>query len=103
MNIAGVWLEYGLDLRGSLVHIAGTPERGKTRLRCPYCQGDLIAQKGDKIAWHFAHVGDTCLPTMRKDDVPILPLYHDFSLGLTPRELNALRAVGVRGGHVTKN
>lgn len=93
----GVWLEHGLDQRGSLVHIADAPERGKSSLRCPYCQGALLARKGSKIAWHFAHAGESCAPSLRRDDAPILPLYHDFSLGLTPKDVGILRAVDVRG------
>jgi len=88
------WLEYGLDPRNNLVHIADAPERGKSSLQCPYCQGNLIA---DTITRRFAHAGEACPPSMCKEDAPVLPLYHDFTLGLTPRELNALRAVDVRG------
>lgn len=91
---AGLWLEYGLDRRDNLAHIADAPEHWKSSLRCPYCQGELIA---DTIARRFAHVGETCPLSMRKEDAPVLPLYHDFTLGLTPRELNALRAVDSRG------
>ncbi len=93
----GVWLEYGLDPRNSLVHIADAPERGRTSLRCPYCLADLIARKGSQVAWHFAHEGETCAPSMRRDDAPSLPLYRDFTLGLTPREADILRVIDAWG------
>jgi len=92
-----IWLEYGLDQHGNLVHIAGTPERGTTSLRCPYCQGDLIARKGHQVIWHFAHEGKTCAPTLRCNDGPSLPLYHDLTLGLTPSQFVTLQTISTVG------
>jgi len=85
-----MWLTYGVDNYHALVAIADVP-RGKTLLRCPYCGGLLTAKKGDVRQHHFAHTDDTCRAVARDTDLPILPLYDNFNLHLSGKELRDLR------------
>jgi competence CoiA-like predicted nuclease len=62
-----------VDAHQALVSIADVP-RGKTSLRCPYCQGALTAKKGPITQHHFAHTAATCRPVTHDSDLPILPL-----------------------------
>ena len=52
-------LPYGKK-SGKFTHISEVPS-GRTDLRCPYCDGDLLAKKGKRNAHHFAHVGKSCM------------------------------------------
>ncbi|HEY0738297.1 MAG TPA: hypothetical protein VGD69_25490 [Herpetosiphonaceae bacterium] len=84
-----MWLTYGLDDHGALVAVADAP-RGKTLLRCPSCAGQLTAKKGQVVGHHFAHTGETCRAVDRADDAIALPLYDQFHLQLSGRELQLL-------------
>ncbi|MDJ0599555.1 MAG: GIY-YIG nuclease family protein [Crocosphaera sp.] len=85
-----MWLEYGLDPEQNLISISEV-SRGKTTLKCPYCQGELIAKKGKVKAHHFAHAGETCNQVQGKEfDSVSLPFYDRFDLGLKPRYLKAM-------------
>ncbi len=83
-----MWLPYGIDPRGELVHIEDVP-RGKTTLGCPYCGGALSARKGRINAHHFAHTQTTCRAVNRRE-VPTLPFYDRFDLGLSAQAIQAL-------------
>lgn len=52
-----MWLQYGINENGDLVEVDSAP-RGKTNLRCPYCENALIAKKGLIKQPHFAHDGN---------------------------------------------
>lgn len=90
------WLPFGLNPHGELISIEEVA-RGKTDLRCPYCE---TAKKGAMKVPHFAHTGPTCKPLKRKV-LPTLPLYDRFTLSLKPVELKALQTLwetyGVNG------
>jgi hypothetical protein len=81
--------EYGIDLDGELISIEQI-RRGKTDLRCPYCNGGLIAKKGEVRASHFAHTGATCKTILGGRDTD-LPLFDRFLLHLSPKEFDALK------------
>lgn len=85
-----MWLVYGVDTDQALVFISDVP-RGKTRLRCPYCAGPLTAKKGRLVGHHFAHTDETCREVARDDDAVALPLYDNFNLQLSGKELQTLR------------
>lgn len=85
-----MWLIYGVDTDNALIAISDVPS-GKTHLRCPYCGGPLTAKKGHIVGHHFAHTGETCRAVERTDDVPTLPLYDNFNLQLSGKELKVLR------------
>jgi len=53
-----MFLPYGRK-DGHLIHISEV-ESGVSDLRCPYCEGNLIAKKGKKMAHHFAHTQKSC-------------------------------------------
>ncbi|MGL5831795.1 MAG: competence protein CoiA family protein, partial [Waterburya sp.] len=53
-----MWLQYALDKDDKLVSIDDV-FRGRSEIRCPYCQGELTAKKGKIKVHHFAHVNDT--------------------------------------------
>jgi hypothetical protein len=85
-----MWLAYGVDAHQGLVAIDDVP-RGKSPLRCPYCGGPLTAKKGRITQHHFAHTDDTCRAVARESDLPTLPLYDNFHLHLSGRELADLQ------------
>lgn len=85
-----MWLTYGIDPDNALVAISDVP-RGKTDLRCPYCGGPLTAKKGQIVGHHFAHTDETCRAVERDDDAVALPLYDNFNLHLSGKELKVLR------------
>lgn len=91
-----MWLPYGVDPRGEFVHIEDVP-RGKTTLGCPYCGGVLSARKGRMKAHHFAHTETTCRAVDRRE-VPTLPFYDRFDLGLSARAIKALHDQWARYG-----
>ena len=83
-----MWLQYALDKDGNLVSVYDVP-RGRSDIRCPYCQGELTAKKGKIKAHHFAHLNDTCNHVQTSDSVS-LPLYDRFDLGIDPKILKIL-------------
>ncbi|MEA5626885.1 GIY-YIG nuclease family protein [Nostoc sp. UHCC 0251] len=93
-----MWLRYGIDQDKTLVPIEDVP-RGKTQLRCPYCGGELTAKKGRRNEHHFAHTHETCREVNRSDRLlPTLPLYDNFNIWLTGKELQQLKDLWNRYG-----
>ncbi|MBU7585705.1 MAG: GIY-YIG nuclease family protein [Nostoc sp. TH1S01] len=84
-----MWLKYGIDKDWLLVCIEDVPS-GKTLLKCPYCQGSLIAKKGKIKEHHFAHDEETC-HSVAKREFPALPLYDNFNIQLSGKELKQLK------------
>jgi hypothetical protein len=88
-----MWLQYGLDNDNTLVSIEDAP-RGKTYLRCPYCDGLLTGKKGKRKEHHFAHTGETCRDVERDErEFPNLPLYDNFNIFLTAKEFKQLEKI----------
>lgn len=93
-----MWLRYGIDRDKSLVPIEDVP-RGKTQLGCPYCESELTAKKGRRNEHHFAHTHETCREVNRSDRLlPTLPLYDNFNIWLTGKELQQLKDLWNRYG-----
>lgn len=87
-----MFLRYGIDRDKTLVSIEDVPRGGKTQLRCPYCDGELTAKKGRRKEHHFAHTRETCLEVNRSARLlPNLPLYDNFNIWLTGKELEQLK------------
>jgi hypothetical protein len=84
-----MFLRYGVNENNALVGI-GEVSSGKTSLRCPYCEDKLIAKKGKIKEHHFAHQGQTCLIVTR-GKIPSLPLYDNFHIQLSVKELDELK------------
>ena len=84
-----MWLRYAVNDTGELVYIEQV-KRGRTDLHCPYCNGLLTAKKGQQIAAHFAHTGETCRQVDRDNDLD-LPAYDNFNLHLPGKVLHALQ------------
>ena len=82
-----MWLQYALDKDNNLVSIHDV-KRGKSDIRCPYCQGELMAKKGKVKVHHFAHLGETCNSVKNKNIN--LPLFWGFDLVLSREYLNTL-------------
>ncbi|MBW4595470.1 MAG: GIY-YIG nuclease family protein [Brasilonema angustatum HA4187-MV1] len=88
-----MWLRYGVSADGALISIEDVP-KGKTRVRCPYCQECLTAKKGNIKEHHFAHTEKTCRSVERPyKELPILPLYDTFNLQLSGQEIEQLRGL----------
>lgn len=87
-----MWLKYGINSSGGLVEIEESP-RGKTNLKCPYCNAVLVAKKGLIKEPHFAHDVHTCRAVGRRyeGEIPTLPLYDRFGVGLTNSEIDILK------------
>ncbi|MGL5833111.1 MAG: GIY-YIG nuclease family protein [Waterburya sp.] len=85
-----MWLQYALDKDGNLVSVYDVP-RGRSDIRCPYCQGELTAKKGKIKVHHFAHVRDTC--DRSKNQNIDLPLFYGFNLVLNARYLKELKKI----------
>ena len=83
-----MWLEYALDKDNNLVSVHDV-KRGRSKIRCPYCQGELTAKKGKVKAHHFAHLNDTC-NRVKSTDYKGLALYDRFDLGIKPKVLKSL-------------
>ncbi|MBE9144894.1 GIY-YIG nuclease family protein [Planktothrix mougeotii] len=92
-----MWLKYGIDADKSLISIDDV-ERGKTDLKCPYCDGTLTAKKGKIKVHHFAHTQETCREVNREGEIPYLPLYDSFNINLTPKEFQQLKDLWNRYG-----
>ena len=84
-----MWLKYGVNENNALVGIEDVPS-GKTNLTCLYCGGALTAKKGKIKEHHFAHTGESCYPVAKKQ-VPTLPLYDNFNIELSGKELEELK------------
>ena len=84
-----MWLNYGVSADNALVSIEDVPS-GKTQLTCLYCGGGLTAKKGKVKQHHFAHTEETCYPVAKKQ-VPTLPLYDNFNIELSGKELEELK------------
>ncbi|GAX45831.1 hypothetical protein NIES4075_68520 [Tolypothrix sp. NIES-4075] len=84
-----MWLKYGVDEDGKLVNIEDT-NRGKTSLKCPYCDSGLTAKKGNRKEHHFAHTEETCRPVAKRE-FPVLPLYDNFNIHLSGKDLQQLK------------
>ncbi|HEY9634834.1 MAG TPA: competence protein CoiA family protein [Coleofasciculaceae cyanobacterium] len=82
-------LRYGVNENNALVGIEEVSS-GKTGLSCPYCEDKLIAKKGKIKEHHFAHQGQTCL-TVTRGKIPNLPLYDNFNIQLSVKELDELK------------
>ncbi|MGV0104757.1 Competence protein CoiA [Nostoc sp. DSM 114160] len=86
-----MWLKYGVNEEGILICIEDI-KRGKTSLKCPYCNSGLTAKKGKVKEHHFAHQGETCRP-IAKREFPTLPLYDNFNIQLSGKDLAQLKLV----------
>lgn len=84
-----MWLKYGVSADDALIEISDVPS-GKTLLTCLYCGGQLTAKKGKIKEHHFAHTGESCKPVVSKQ-VPTLPLYDNFNIELSGKELEELK------------
>jgi len=84
-----MWLKYGVNEEGILICIEDI-NRGKISLKCPYCHGELTAKKGKVKEHHFAHHGETCRP-IAKREFPTLPLYDNFNIQLSSKDLAQLK------------
>ncbi|MEQ9668192.1 competence protein CoiA family protein [Coleofasciculus sp. G2-EDA-02] len=86
-----MWLKYGVSADNALMSIEDVPS-GKTNLTCLYCGGGLTAKKGKVKQHHFAHTDETCYPVAKKQ-VPTLPLYDNFNIELSGKELEELKVL----------
>ncbi|MEA5622804.1 GIY-YIG nuclease family protein, partial [Nostoc sp. UHCC 0251] len=84
-----MWLKYGVNEEGILICIEDIT-RGKTSLKCPYCNGELTAKKGKVKEHHFAHNDQTCRPVANRE-FPTLPLYDNFNIQLSGKDLAQLK------------
>lgn len=89
-----MWLRYGVDQENTLVAIEDVSS-GKTPLKCPYCQSGLTAKKGRIKEHHFAHAGETCrfVAGRGRREIPVLPLYDNFNIQLSGKELEQLKTL----------
>jgi hypothetical protein len=88
-----MWLKYGVSKDNALISIEDIP-KGKTQLTCLYCGGGLTAKKGTIKEHHFAHTEETCRPVANRiayRDFPDLPLYDNFNIQLSGKELEELK------------
>ncbi len=88
-----MWLKFGVSSDNALVCIEDIPS-GKTSLTCLYCGGGLTAKKGRIKEHHFAHTQETCRPVANRvayRDFPALPLYDNFNIQLSGKELEELK------------
>ena len=93
------WLKYGVSVENLLVAIEDVCS-GSTNLSCPYCRGALTAKKGRIKAHHFAHTNETCREVQQRKnrDLPTLPLYDQFNIFLSGKELEHLQKLWWRYG-----
>lgn len=88
-----MWLKFGVSSDNALISIEDVP-KGKTQLTCLYCGGGLTAKKGKIKEHHFAHTEETCRPVANRvayRDFPALPLYDNFNIQLSGKELEELK------------
>ncbi|NEU82828.1 GIY-YIG nuclease family protein [Nostoc sp. UIC 10630] len=93
-----MWLKFGIAPDGQLVCVEDVGS-GKTELLCPYCYGGLTAKKGKIKQHHFAHSSATCLPVANRD-FPILPLYDNFNIYLSRKDLAQLKLLWKEYGSI---
>jgi hypothetical protein len=94
-----MFLTYGRDERDNLIHISEAERGDACGLFCPFCGGPLTARKGDVVAHHFAHRGDSCRPTSAAAD-DFIPSYEGyFILGLSKSQRQALHQLIQAHGH----
>ena len=84
-----MWLKYGVNEDGILICIEDVT-RGKTSLKCPYCNSGLMAKKGKVKEYHFTHNDQTCRPIANRE-FPTLPLYDNFNVQLSGKDLVQLK------------
>jgi hypothetical protein len=95
-----MWLKFGVSCDNALVCIEDIPS-GKTALTCLYCGGGLTAKKGRVKEHHFAHTQETCRPVAHRvayRDFPALPLYDNFNIQLSGKELEELKVFWLNYG-----
>ncbi len=95
-----MWLKFGVSSDNALVCIEDIPS-GKTSLTCLYCGGGLTAKKGRVKEHHFAHSQETCRPVAHRvayRDFPALPLYDNFNIQLSGKELEELKVFWLNYG-----
>jgi hypothetical protein len=86
-------LKFGVSDDNALISIEEVSS-GKTCLTCLYCGGGLTAKKGKVKEHHFAHTGETCRPVANRiahRQFPSLPLYDNFNIELSGKELEELK------------
>ncbi|MCC5661147.1 GIY-YIG nuclease family protein [Nostoc sp. XA010] len=93
-----MWLKFGVAPDGQLVCVEDVGS-GKTELLCPYCYGGLTAKKGKVKQHHFAHFSAICLPVANRD-FPILPLYDNFNIYLSRKDLAQLKLLWKEYGSI---
>jgi hypothetical protein len=93
------WLKYGVSADNLLVAVEDVCS-GSTNLLCPYCRGVLTAKKGRIKAHHFAHTNETCREVQQRKNrnLPTLPLYDQFNIFLSGKELEHLQKLWWRYG-----
>jgi hypothetical protein len=95
-----MWLKFGVSCDNALVCIEDISS-GKTSLTCLYCGGGLTAKKGRIKEHHFAHTQETCRPVANRvayRDFPALPLYDNFNIQLSGKELEELKVFWLNYG-----
>jgi hypothetical protein len=95
-----MWLKFGVSSDNTLVCIEDIPS-GQTSLTCLYCGGGLTAKKGKVKEHHFAHTKETCRPVAHRvayRDFPSLPLYDNFNIQLSGKELEELKVFWLNYG-----
>jgi hypothetical protein len=88
-----MWLKFGVSKDNAVVAIEEV-KSGKTSLTCLYCGGGLTAKKGRVKEHHFAHTQETCRlvkERVTRRDFPSLPLYDNFNIELSGKELEELK------------
>jgi hypothetical protein len=71
------WLLFGNHSSGDLLHITEARRGEACDCSCPYCGGRLLARKGDKMIYHFAHKEETCAMGRRYDFFAVTT--HEYS------------------------
>src|SRR4028119_2410934 len=101
-----MWLKFGVSKDNAVVAIEEV-KSGKTSLTCLYCGGGLTAKKGRVKEHHFAHTQETCRlvkERVARRDFPSLPLYDNFNIELSGKELEELKVFwknyGVRNENI---
>jgi hypothetical protein len=95
-----MWLKFGVNADNALISVEEVFS-GKTVLTCLYCGGRLTAKKGKIKEHHFAHTEETCRPVANRianRDFPSLPLYDNFNIQLSGKELEELKVFWLNYG-----
>ncbi|WP_286241121.1 GIY-YIG nuclease family protein [Neptuniibacter halophilus] len=82
-------LTVGITQNGDYIGIEDC-DRGKSDLQCPFCQGLLVAKKGNIKEHHFSHLEESCngVASLRS-----LPGFDDFTLSLSHDEFETLQTL----------